>query len=52
MTLHAITYHDSQGKSMSLYLQADSIDDAEKRAALWGIIGEGFEVVEVIDAKG
>ena len=45
MTLHAITYHDSQGKSMSLYLQADSVDDAMARVGRAAINGEGFEVV-------
>ena len=34
---------------MNLYLEAESILDAEERALVWGIRGEGFEVMEMID---
>ena len=38
-----------RGNRITVYLSADSIADAERRARMWGIFGDGFELTEVID---
>lgn len=47
-----IQYESSDGRLLNHYTQADSMEDAEREAAVWGIVGEVFELVEVINGEG
>lgn len=48
MTSHVVEFQ-SDGQRFNFYCDACSIADAEAQAAKWGIIGEGFEVVECVE---
>jgi hypothetical protein len=48
--MNCVIQYSEGGRLLNFYTQADSIEQAEAKAARWGIVGDGFEIVEVIDA--
>jgi hypothetical protein len=47
--MNCVIQYSKGGKLLNFYTKADSIEQAEAKAAQWGIVGEGFEIVEAID---